>query len=180
MIPIKSGKRRYSLLIGRITEFYSATIKKLALIQKRGFAQIAPASKIAGVRHICAALEHAISAGENGSAFTKNLELEFLVRLFGEKQLNAALSKAEFGDEDVALLIESGAGAKATKKIVEIKKALNFEEIKGIKASALGKNKKELMEFYKIGETELATLSDLDDALEELVIERISFVALER
>ena len=36
------------------------------------------------------------------------------------------------------------------------------------------------MGFYKISEKALETLSDAENALEELVIEKISFVELER
>ena len=179
MIPIKAGKRRFALLIGKIsTESYSTTIKKLTLVQEHVFAQIVPARLIAGKRHAEAALEHAVLALENNHAFTKSLSLEFLVRLFGEKQLGKALESAKFGKESVVLVI----GAKSRKQIEGIAGMLNFRETKGSRPARnpqLSGNREELMRFYGISEKEIDAVSDLDNPLEELVIEKISMVALD-
>ena len=174
MIPLKFGKTAFALLTGKISiDSYSTTIKKLTLAQQKGFVQIVPARLVAGKRHIAAALEHALFALGNGTAFSKNLELEFLIRLLGEKQLNTVLKNVQFGNEEVAIVARMNGGKKPSGLMEEF----NFKEIKNFK---FGKNKKRLMGFYKISEKALETLSDAENALEELVIEKISFVELER
>ena len=72
------------------------------------------------------------------------------------------------------ILVSDGKGGKtgALAKALGIAEAGKFD---------FSKNRAALMEFYRIGEKELETVSDLGyEALEELVIERISMVALER
>ncbi len=49
-----------------------------------------------------------------------------------------------------------------------------------MKTFSLGKNKNYLMELFNVSETELKTLKDLKNPLEELIIERVALVALER
>ena len=179
MISKKIGNSHFALLIGKITtDSCSATIKKLALAQQHRFVQIIPARVVAGVRHLEAALEHATSALKNKTSFSKNLELEFLVRLFGEKQLEKALQNAKFEEgEELVLVAAEKSKTKSKKEIAKIINNLKFKETKKFE---LGKNKKELIDFYKISQEEIETLSDVENAIEGLVIERVSFVALER
>ena len=173
MISLKAEKMRFFLLTGKITtDSYSATIKKLTLAQEAGFAQIAPARRIAGKRHLQAALEHSASAFESKSNFAKTISLEFLIRLFGEKQLGKVLAAAEFRDGEEIVLV----GVGGAKKAAALKKEFGISETK----FKFGKNRRELMEFYGITQSELDAVSDLKNALEELVVENISFVALER
>ncbi len=173
MISLKAGNKRFLLIIGRITtDSYSATIKKLAMAQRRGFAQIVPARLIAGKKHLAAALEAATSAMRFKSNFAKTLNLEFLIRLFGEKQLGRAIEKAGFKDrEPIVLIAEGGA-----EKLAALKKEIGISETK----YRFGDSKEGLMRAYGVSQEELGAVSDLKNALEALVIEKISFVAMER
>ena len=56
-----------------------------------------------------------------------------------------------------------------------LKKELGFVEEK----FTFGKNKEELMKAYGISARQIETLSDLENALEELVIEKTSLLELE-
>ena len=172
-----------------LTENYGATIKKLAFPGENRFVQLVPARVVAGQKHLETALEHALSSFKNGTNFARKPELEFIVRLLAEKQLEKALKKAEFADEPLVLVLELKGAAKAknlkagkgkspsaVKEINEIEKRLNFRE----KTFSLGKNKNYLMELFNVSETELKTLKDLKNPLEELIIERVALVALER
>ena len=173
MISKKIGKLEFSLLKGRISKnSYEESIKKLSLASQNGFVQILPTRLIAGQNHLLSAIENTFSSFKNKSNFSKKPELELIIRLTGIKQLNKALRKAEFGKEDLVLIIDS----KNKGKIDSIKKELGFAE----KNFELGKNKKYLMKFFNITKEELNSLADLKNPLEEIIIERCSLVSLER
>lgn len=190
----KVGKRHFAILFGKITnDSCSATIKKLALLNtefaswsrgqknagpgrqpaNRGFVQIVPTRLCAGEMHVLAALEHAISAIDKGTAFSHKPELEFLIRFFGNKQLTQCLEAAKFREgEELVLVVEASGG----KNAVGVSRKLGFVE----QEFDFSKNRAELMRFYGITRQELDTLSDLSNALEEVLVEKISFVALEK
>ncbi|VVB99314.1 Uncharacterised protein [uncultured archaeon] len=177
MISRKIGKREFAIAIGKFsTDSYSTTIKKLALLPPHGFVQAVPARLCAGPRHIESALCGTFSAFENKTNFSRKPELEFLVRLLGEKQLNRAITTSEFqnGQEVVLVFEVMGNKSDASKKIFM---ALGFEECKNL---ALGGNRKELMEIYGIGQSEINAVSGFAEPLEALVIEKTAFVALEK
>lgn len=172
MISKRIGKTNYALYRGRIIyDSYMESIKKLSLSSKGVFAQLLPARIIAGENHLFACLEHSISAFKSGSNFTKKPELELIARLLAKKQLNSALEIAEFENEDMVFI--TSAEKKDAKQLM---KKLNFSE----KECSLGKNKAELMKLFGISETELKTVNDLENPLEELIIERCALIALER
>ncbi len=174
-MPLKPGKMDFAAFTGKITtDSYSATIKKLAIAsQKAGcFAQLAPCRVVAGKRHLNAALEHTFSAIGSGQNFAKKPELEFLIRLLGEKQLDKVFEKARFGNEPLLLVVEKKKPSKAR----EIMKEIGFVKQK----FPFGKNMEELMHLYSISEKGIETLRGLKSPLEELVIEKTSFVAMER
>jgi len=174
MISKTIGKCDFSLLKGQITkDSCKETIKKLMIASDKQFTQIIPACLVAGKNHIFSALEQSLSAFEQKTNFTKKPELEFIVRLLANKQLNKALEKAEFRQGEILVLV---IGSSDKKTIEKVKTGLNFVE----KEFALGKNEKELKEFFGISEEELSALNDVEKPLEELVIERVAFVSLER
>ena len=169
----KIEKDKFSILKGKITnKSYNTTIKKLTLVGENYFVQIIPAKLVAGTNHLFFALEQTFDSFENETSFTKKPVFEFLVRVFAKKQLNKAIKIAEFSDgENLVLIIKST----SKEEIEKIKKELNFEE----KKFEFGKNKEELMDFFGVSKNELEALSDLKNPLEEAIIERVSFVALE-
>ncbi len=174
----KIGNHEFEVLTGKITnDSYSTTIKKLALLNpaqktgNEGFVQVVPARLCAGYNHVFFALEHALSALDAGTAFSRKPELEFLIHFFGEKQLGRAIEKARFSDgEDLVLIVNAGKSAS------DAAKELGFAE----KKIQIGKNADELMGFYGITKPELETAGDLQSPLERLVVEKCAFVALER
>ncbi|HLC79080.1 MAG TPA: KEOPS complex subunit Cgi121 [archaeon] len=175
MICAKIGDQFFAISCGKINnDSYSATIKKLTVAQRGNFVQIVPQRFCAGKNHFLIALEHATSALQSNQAITKNLLLEFLVHFFGKRQLDQVFEDAKF-EQGEDLIAITDAKEKEHKKILQ---NLGFEENKSEKMNLQGQ-KKELMQFYGIGKEELGTLSDKKNALEELVIEKISFVALQ-
>lgn len=178
MISKKIGKRNFAVFIGKVSnDSYSATIKKLALAQQKHFVQIVPARLCAGFKHAEAALEHAFSALDSGAAFSKKPELEFLIRFFGEKQLHKALEKARFGPGEALVFVVE---ATNKKDVDRAKNAIGFVEDKQCIVWKRGENKNDIMKEFGIGENELDVFLDMENALEELVIERVSMVALEK
>lgn len=174
MICKKLGKRSFAALAGKITnDSYSTTIKKLTLLNTKRFVQLVPARLCAGYDHVFFALEHAFSAIDSGTAFSRRPELEFLLHFFGEKQLERALGKARFEKGEELVLVIGGEGKNWAKAAG---KALAFAEGK----IPLGQNHAALMDFYGITKSQAGAISGLENALEELVIEKISMVALER
>ncbi|MCR4368652.1 MAG: KEOPS complex subunit Cgi121 [archaeon] len=174
MLSKKLGKNTYTASAGRIsTDSYGVTIKKLALAgkEKGSFAQLVPHRLVAGPNHLFAALEQAMDAIEKGSEFTKSPELEFIVRLVAEKQLDKALKAAEFGKEELVLVVLGG-----KKELEQIAREISFE----IKEGELRGDPKQIAKHFQISEKELAALADLPNALEELAIERTAFVSLAR
>jgi len=169
----KIGKGNFTIIKGRITnKSYSTTIKKLTLVGENYFVQVIPAKLVAGTNHLFFALEQTFDSFEKKTSFTKKPIFEFLVRVFAKKQVNKAIENAEFSNnEKLILIIESTSKTEVEK----IKKELNFEE----KEFPLGENKEELMQFFDISKNELEALKDLKNPLEEAIIERVSFVALE-
>jgi len=169
----KIGKQEFSLLKGRISKnSYEESIIKLSFESQNGFVQIVPSRLIGGQNHLLSAIENTLSSFQSKSNFSKKPELELILRLTGIKQLNKALKKAEFGKEDLVLII----GSKNKNKINSIKKKLGFVE----KKFELGKNKNYLIKFFNITKNELKSLADLKNPLEEIIIERCAFVSLER
>lgn len=172
MISKKINEKYYSLFKGRITnDSYEESIKKLTFLPKV-FVQFLPARIIAGENHIFIALETALSSFETNSNFTKNPALELIVRVLGKKQLKEALEIAKFEEEDMLLII----GSREKNEIEKIKKELNFKETN----FALGKNKKYLEWLFSVSKAELKAVEDLENPLEEIIIERSAFAALER
>ena len=127
MEKLKSVKRNITFLIGKITnDSYSATIKKLTVLQQIGFIQLVPARLVGGRWHLKVAIDHTFSAFERKANIARSEPLEFIVRLLGERQVGVALQKAEFGNEDLVLIFEKNAFA--DKK--QLLHGLNFTEKK--------------------------------------------------
>jgi len=175
-MKISIGKRFFAVFAGKISnDSYNATIKKLALLGKNRLCQIIPAKIVAGKFHLKTALAKTIEAIDSGDAFSQNPNIEFLVRIFGERQISKAIEKSVFGNEDLLLVIEENSKTKINK----VMKSLGFEE-KKVVLEKLGNNKVELMQIHGISEEELSATKDVKNNLEMLVVEKTSFVALEK
>ncbi|HIH09816.1 MAG TPA: hypothetical protein HA254_04045 [Candidatus Diapherotrites archaeon] len=174
------GKLTFEILTGRITtDSYSTTIKKLTFLQESSLVQLASCRAIAGMRHVEAGIEHFLSALETGNVFTRQPSLELLIWLFGRKQIPKALEMANFRQgEPLLLIVALGKGSSKARQVEKILKKLNFIVDKQL-LWELGKNRQELMALYGINKREIGALADLENPLEDLVIEKISMVALE-
>ena len=156
----KIGNRDFTIITGEINNHsYSATIKKLSMLPRNGFAQIVPLRLVAGEMHLSVALEHALSAFETKTSFTKKPELEFLVHLTGQKQLGRAIKKSEFAREPLALVIQISDG----KTIEKTKKDLGFEE-KKFAIHETGKNTKKLAKEFGYNKPALFVQNHLKSA----------------
>jgi tRNA threonylcarbamoyladenosine modification (KEOPS) complex Cgi121 subunit len=175
-MKISIGKKFFTVFSGKISnDSYNATIKKLALLGKNNLCQIIPAKIVAGKFHLKTALARTIAAIDSGVAFSQNPNIEFIVRVLGERQISKAIDKSVFGNEDLLLVIEEN----NKNKINEIIKLLDFEEKKQI-LEKLGNNKAELMKIYEISEDELNSVKDVKNNIEMLVVEKTAFVTLEK
>lgn len=159
----------------------AATIKKLSLCSSRKkFVQLCPIEPISSLNQIIFAAEQAIDSFNKGTNFSKKIELEFLLRLSGTRQINKAIGKMllKEGRNRVVLVAAAKKREKVKELLKEIEKQVGFRE-DGNLMKGVGKNKKYLMEIYSLGEEELESLMDKENALEEAVLEKIALVALE-
>lgn len=166
-----------SIKTGNIN-YKESTIKSLlALNAGENFCQIVPANKACSFNQAFFAFEQATDAIEKKTAFSEKPELEFLIRFFGTKQINAALGLAEMktGKNTVLLVCAQKEQKKLDELFAKAKKELGFEE----KKIQLGKNKKELMEIYGIPKNALESMKGQKNALEKLVIEKNALVVFQ-
>lgn len=167
------GKRDFLLFTGQISnDSYSATIKKLTLIQREFFIQLLPLALVAGKLHVEAALEQGFSSIENRTSFSNSPSLEFLLRFFAQRQISRALEKSVFAKEPLLLVCEKKSAAKIRKAMRE----LDFQE----KKMPLHGNEKQIREAFDISETEIAALGEKKNSLELLVVEKIALLNLEK
>ncbi len=90
---LKTGKRIFCLLACKSpNDSSTAFIKKLALLQKKGFVQLVPENFLRSKWHAIVALDNTF-AGDFKIA--KNKSLEFLARVLGTRQLEKAFFEVE-------------------------------------------------------------------------------------
>ncbi|MEM4256749.1 MAG: hypothetical protein QXD98_00115 [Candidatus Diapherotrites archaeon] len=130
---LKIKKKEFCLIACKTTtDSYDTTIKKLTLMQKKGFIQLIPQKFLKSKWHALIALDHVFSLNQK---IAKSKSLEFLVRVLGTNQLSKALEKVEkefFLAKDFVLVFDS--------KKFELKKILsnlnleetNFKEVEDI------------------------------------------------
>src|SRR3989344_5473176 len=106
MTKLKVNSHFCEIKTGNI-DYKESTIKSLlAINENKNFCQIVPAKTVCSFLQAFAALEQAIFAQNKKTAFSGKLNLEFLIRLYGTKQINAALDLAEFKTgKNMALLV---------------------------------------------------------------------------
>src|SRR3989344_3962474 len=95
MSKLKINSHFCEIKTGNI-DYKESTIKSLlAINQNENFCQIVPAKTICSFLQAFAALEQALFAQSKKTAFSGKLHLEFLIRLYGTKQINDAIDLAE-------------------------------------------------------------------------------------
>ncbi len=154
-----------------------SAIKKLLAESKKlnSFAQLISLKPIASEEQITFALEQSMDSFAKKTNFSKSLELEFLTRLSGQRQINKAMDlfALEKGKNEVALILYSENKKNIQELIKFVEKEIDFKVKKDFIKQNAKKNGKFIAEIYGIGEEELKILP-----LEESVLERIAMVAL--
>jgi len=145
----------------------------LAILAKNEcFGQVASNKAIVSKKQVLQAVEQTLSAFTNGTNFAKREEIELLLRLSGRKQLPKALEilGVKNGRQEVAVI---AIGENAEKAVAEIKEFLKLKEQK------LKTDFKELKKAFEIGKKEERLLKNKEKSFENLVLEKISLIALE-
>ncbi|MBI2598174.1 MAG: hypothetical protein HYW50_03185 [Candidatus Diapherotrites archaeon] len=158
---------------------YESTIKSLLEQNSRkGFCQIVPAKTVGSTDQVAFAIEQSIGAFFSGENFSKKPGLEFLIRIYGTRQIENALkiSGLKAGKQSVVLACAHTQKVGLEKILKTAEKILHFKE----KKIFLGKNKKELMQLYGITAAEINTLKDLKNPLQQIIIEKNALVAFEK
>jgi tRNA threonylcarbamoyladenosine modification (KEOPS) complex Cgi121 subunit len=142
------------------------------------FVQVCSLKAICCATQPFVALEHALSAIDSGTAFSRTAGLEFMLRLSAERQVGKALDKVGLAQGKNTALVISFADEKAkAENAIEFVKGLGFKPQPRL-FEGLKDNTAHVKEIYGITEKELSTLSDLPEPLCAAVIERIALVAL--
>ncbi|MFH1587613.1 MAG: KEOPS complex subunit Cgi121 [Candidatus Diapherotrites archaeon] len=153
------------------------TIKKLLVGAKnrKTFIQLISLKPIASEQQIIFALEQSMDSFAKKTNFSKSLELEFLTRLSGQRQIGKAMDLFGLGEgkNEVALILYSENKKNSEKLFDWVKKEIDFREKKNLISANAKKNRKFIAEIYGIGKEEMKILP-----LRESVLERIAMVAL--
>ncbi len=153
-----------------------------------GFVQVCSLKPIACAEQIFFAANRAFSAHKSGSAFSRRLGLELLLRIAGTKQISriASVFKLKRGRNEICAiaLAEAPTMARALLKrfLAHAKKEFGFKHGDSTEAmfrKNLRVNRSYLEKLYGISQRELSALSDLREPLCEAVIEKTALVALE-
>ncbi len=153
-------------------EVVDAFVDALATIGEEHGAvvQAFDARYIAGRDHLQAAARAARRAREHDDAIADDPAVELLLYAAGRRQIDRALEiGVQTGESPVVVAIDGGAEDAAAAAVAE-----RLEP-----ADTLGEARDEaaIRQYYEISETELAAT---DASLEELVIERVALLAVEK
>jgi tRNA threonylcarbamoyladenosine modification (KEOPS) complex Cgi121 subunit len=152
---------------------FTQTLKSVLLDGPTVFFQAVSVTPIVSFEQVFFAVKHARTAFREGFSFSKSVSLEFLLRLTGKKQVSDALSFAGAGSGKNVLLVCFGENKKEVMRhLIFAKKALKFEEKKGLVEKNFSENKKFLMQFHGINEHSLSHYPDKDAALRNFIIEK--------
>lgn len=125
---------------------------------------------VAGREHLEAAVRSARRAREHDDAIADDPALEVLLYAAGRRQIDRALTiGVDGGGGPVVVVVDGGEEAVAVDAICEL--------LEPAETLAAARDEAAIREYYDIGETELATT---DASLEDLVIERVALLAVEK
>ena len=143
------------------------------------------AESAVSMEHAWHGIGSAVLAFENKSMILKDLGLEILLRLSGQRQVKLALDT--FGlDEKTTIIgvaVVSKSKPELNKKILELKKEIEFKEINSeiFFRQNWKKNSGKIKKSFGITKLEISALEELDEqkAVEALAIERTALLDLE-
>lgn len=146
------------------------------------FVQVCYLKAICSPKQAQIALEHALSAEEQNTAFSKSLQMEFLLRLAAEPQIEKALEKVGLKEAkpQEALAIALGETKAEAKQALQFLQKLGFKpNPKLLEPQNLKKNSAYIKKIYSLSEQELKALSSLPNPLLGAVTERIALTSLQ-
>lgn len=171
---IKTGKTKISNL--------DMVIKSItSLNSENRLVQVCLLKPVVSENQLFLALEQSFSAFENTVNICKTLHIEFLVRVLGVRQCRAAteILGLKQGNQEIAVVVAGKSEGEVIELFKKIATVINFEEDDSLMSEKSTKSKKYLMDLYKIGQSQLDALSDLENPLEAAVMEKIAMLALE-
>lgn len=182
MVQRKIGNRYLFIKTGFANiDNVDAILKKLSVLQKEGIFQLFSIKPVVSLEQVVSAAEQATDSFERQANFSKNLSLEFLLRLIGTRQITKALeiTGLKKGRNAVAIVACSSNRKSAEESVSAIAREIYFEESTGVIERNLKYNSHYLKKIYGISNTQLETLKDLREPLKEAVFERIAILSLE-
>jgi len=133
------------------------------------------ADYVAGDRHLRRAVELAARAREQGTAVADDPAVEILLYAAGRRQINQALEMGvSEGDADVVSVVTGGDEAAAEQRVRKLLGATDASHDGD--GSTLG-DEDTIRTFFDIGDAELAVV---DGDLEDIVIERVALLDVEK
>ena len=141
------------------------------------FIQLLKVDLVAGFDHLFIALETALDSFEKETNFSPNREIEFLLRLFGKRQIDKILPLLESNTNKVILIVADKGQKEVDQAFERIEKELKFQEEKKLE-NELGKNVEELKKVFQITK-ETDSLKDLENSLEAAIIEKVALSTLQ-
>ena len=130
---------------------------------------------VAGDRHLRRAVELAARAREQGTAVADDPAVEILLYAAGRRQINQALEMGvSEGDADVVSVVIGGDEAAAEQQMRELLGETDTSD--AIDDSTLG-DTATIRAYFDIGDAELAVV---DGDLEDMVIERVALLDVEK
>jgi len=130
------------------------------------------ADYVAGDRHLQRAVELAERAREQGTAIAREPAVEILLYAAGRRQINQALEMGvSEGEGDVVAVVSGGDEQAAEARMRELLGATDTDD-----PVSLG-DEDTIRAFFDIGDAELAVV---DSELEDLVLERVALLDVEK
>jgi len=171
-VVIKSVYGPYRLAASLVAGLKSSPLELLNKEELRGVQFVRPES-VASARHIVAAFAAAATTWLSSTARTRRIEVEFLVRLSGRRQIQEALERVGLrGDESSVVVVVITPAPEDPEPIL-----MRVAERLGGVAEPFNPIAKpeELMEAYRIGVEQLRVVPRCPgaDPLELLILERV-------
>ncbi|TQQ83834.1 KEOPS complex component [Halonotius terrestris] len=134
------------------------------------------ADYVAGDRHLRRAVELAARAREQGTAVAREPAVEILLYAAGRRQINQALEMGvDEGETDVVSVVSGGDEAVAEQRVRELLGASDASNDND-DSIPLG-DEETIKSFFDIGDAELGVV---DGELEDIVIERVALLDVEK
>ncbi|MBI5553958.1 MAG: hypothetical protein HY917_04430 [Candidatus Diapherotrites archaeon] len=159
------------------TDSFSTTLKSVLVEEKTGFTPVVGAGTVGGEWHLKWALAEALRAGASREMIASSLSLEFLLRLAGTRQVEAALQRAHAREvrPDVVVVCVGSSKARVRVELKRVQELLGLKEDAGMLSRLWKKNRKKWMDWCGVNERILRSLGG-KDSLQKMVIEKCALL----